>query len=254
MHWVVFCSLMLLQVVVSLKIIAGKNEVSPDQKSTTDCITFHGEDMLMGGRQTRISIVWYGDWTKDTKGTMQLVTDFITNVDDSDYWKIVRSYGKGGSMSVDKSIHVLAPTGSSSLTQKEAINITSSAMRRGLLPDDDDTIYVFIPSKEITEVDGLCTKYVCTVCPLHAFLFIFACLSNSPSPPLPLHPFLTPSPPLPHPLRHSAHTTPASSTASIAPANSPSSATPTSACLNAPAWTVPLSPPPPPPTTPPPTA
>ena len=150
--------MVLFQTSAALKTIASFNKMSASQSATDSMVDFHG--FLMGSKIIRISIVWYGDWTKDTEGTKSLMTDFISNVAKSDYWKIVGFYGAGGAIQMAQSIDVPAPRGSSTITRSGAMNITSSAVRKGLLPDDEDTIYVFIPSKEIVETDGFCADYV----------------------------------------------------------------------------------------------
>ena len=128
--------------------------------SISPAITYHGGSVM--GAPTAY-VIWYGNWNQangsDTSTGKQIVSDFLTGLDNSPYYNINVSYGgptgriQLGAQTTD------AYSNGSRLSDAKVQAVVRSALTSNRLPTDTNGIYLVLTSSDVSESSGFCTRY-----------------------------------------------------------------------------------------------
>jgi len=130
-------------------------------------ITYHGGPVM--GTPV-VYLIWYGNWNQsngsDTPAGRQIVSDFLSGLSGSGYYKINTSYGATGGTPTGLETffpvtNELTDTGSQGtrLTDAKVQAVVSNALASGKLPTRTDAAYFVLTSSNVAESSGFCNRY-----------------------------------------------------------------------------------------------
>lgn len=150
------------------EIISHKTNPHPDGfaptaggKTALSPISNHGGPVMQG--TINVYIIWYGNWNQsngsDTPAGQQLVRTFLSNVGNTPYFNINKTYtGVTGAVTLVKEISDSGSLGTR-LSDSRVQSVISSALSTGKLPYDYNGIYFLLTSSNVSESSGFCTRY-----------------------------------------------------------------------------------------------
>jgi hypothetical protein len=147
---------------VSKSNLGGANTIAPDKPPSDNQV-----DVVMNGGKImsgsiKCHCIWYGDWT-GSKGissspeARKIIEDFISNLGDSNWWKIVKTYGESLNIVLGNSATVtyLSENDGPDMSYSKGYNelIVTTAANLHNLPLDDKSVYLIFPSEDIGKVN-----------------------------------------------------------------------------------------------------
>lgn len=147
---------------VSKSNLGGANTIgsaNPPSDNQVDVVMNGGK--IMSG-SIKYYCIWYGDWT-GSKGissspqARKIIEDFILNLGDSNWWKIVKIYGESLNIVLGNSVEVtyLSQNDGKDMSYLSGYNelIVTTAANLHNLPLDDQSVYLIFPSEDIAKVN-----------------------------------------------------------------------------------------------------
>jgi hypothetical protein len=147
---------------VSKSNLGGANTIGsakPPSDNQVDVVMNGGK--IMSG-SIKCHCIWYGDWT-GSKGissspqARKIIEDFISNLGDSNWWKIVKTYGESLNIVLGNSAEVtyLSQNNGKDMSYSSGYNelIVTTAANLQNFPLDDKSVYLIFPSEDITKVN-----------------------------------------------------------------------------------------------------
>jgi hypothetical protein len=123
-------------------------------------LQYHGGPVLTGA--PRVYFLWYGDWSQSS--ALPILTDFVSSLGGSPYYRINAAHHDGAGRHVSKSISYSGSatddySQGSSLTAAGVLKALKAAIRRGALPLDPRGIYFVFTAADVDETSGFCADY-----------------------------------------------------------------------------------------------
>jgi len=133
----------------------------------TPAITLHGGPVMTGA--PAIHLIWYGNWNQangsDTPAGQQIVRDFMSGLNNSNYLAINTTYSSSnGSVSgsigapQETNFGYIAGTRAKRLRDSDIANIVSSYISSHGGPQTN-AVYFVLTSSDVNETSGFCTRY-----------------------------------------------------------------------------------------------
>jgi hypothetical protein len=132
--------------------------------TATTPISHHGGPVMA---TPTVYVIWYGNWNQnngtDNAAGKQIVTDFLTSVGGSPYYKLNISLSLTGTPITGDLTYggAAVDTGSqgNKLTDAKIQTVVKSALTAGRLPTDPNGIYLVLTSSDVNATSGFCTRY-----------------------------------------------------------------------------------------------
>jgi hypothetical protein len=153
----------------------GADNVTAGGTASLSPISYHNGPLIS---TPTAYVIWYGNWNQ-TNGTdnaagQQIVRDFLSNIGNSNYYAINKTYSKNG-YNITGGVNFVGGTYSSTnpngcettdtgsqgtrLTDSRVLSVVNSAITQGKLPYNPDGVYFVLTSSNVSESSGFCTQY-----------------------------------------------------------------------------------------------
>lgn len=137
--------------------VGGTGSLSP--------ISYNGGALI---NTPTVYLIWYGNWNRgnstDTPAGQQIIRDFASNVGNSNYFAINKTYSAGG-YAINGNVNYGGETTTtgypygSRLRDSSVLNIVNDAINSGRLIYDANGVYFVLTSSDVSESSGFCTQY-----------------------------------------------------------------------------------------------
>lgn len=136
--------------------------IVPDSGGTgSNGIFYHGGPLILG--TTHIYYIWYGNWSTDT-AAQSILLNLASYIGGTRYYNINTTYYNKSGTHVSNAASYRGSaydnySRGTTLTDYEVMQVVSSAISGGKLPNDSNGVYFVLSSKDVKESSGFCTQY-----------------------------------------------------------------------------------------------